>query len=322
LGQRVIKEVDGVTTVFHYDFNGNIIGESDPDGNFTVEYLYRGKSRSAMVDVVSGEICYFGNDRLGTPQILTDSTNTVVWEGYYKPFGEADVNPNSSVVNNFRFAGQYYDEEAGLHYNYHRYYDPRTGRYLRADPLSLSRIHIIRQSSLNRLLRLPFDPSIEIDKIQRFFMASLLFQFASITPQELNPYPYVTANPVNFVDARGLAKGDWWDPRTYVAVSFSTSFLGRGQTISKGAEQKTITFFDLGGASIDIQIGWLPSPSDITSEIGFGLGKYLGIGYFFGRPDALGNMEVGGIVFHFGLGVGSPAYISGTFPEGVDPCEF
>jgi len=138
LGQRVIKEADGVTTVFHYDFNGNIIAESDLDGNFIKEYLYRGKSRSAMVDVSSGEIYFFGNDRLGTPQILTDLTNTVVWEGYYKPFGEADVNPNSSVVNNFRFSGQYYDQETGLHYNYHRYYDPRTGRYLRADPIGLA----------------------------------------------------------------------------------------------------------------------------------------------------------------------------------------
>ena len=138
LGQRVIKEADGVTTVFHYDFNGNIIAESNLDGNFTKEYLYRGKGRSAMVDVISGEVYYFGNDRLGTPQILTDSTNTVVWEGIYKPFGEADVNPNSSVVNNFRFLGQYYDQETGLHYNYHRYYDPRTGRYLRADPIGLA----------------------------------------------------------------------------------------------------------------------------------------------------------------------------------------
>jgi len=114
MGQRVIKTANGVTTIFHYDFNGNIIAESDINGTFSKEYLYRGKGRSAMVDVSSGEIYYFGNDHLGTPQILTDSTNTVVWEGYYKPFGEAEVNPNSSVVNNFRFAGQYYDKETSV----------------------------------------------------------------------------------------------------------------------------------------------------------------------------------------------------------------
>lgn len=29
------------------------------------------------------------------------------------------------------------DQETGLHYNWHRYYDPKLGRYLRADPISL-----------------------------------------------------------------------------------------------------------------------------------------------------------------------------------------
>jgi RHS repeat-associated protein len=36
------------------------------------------------------------------------------------------------------YAGQYYDQETGLHYNYHRYYDPATGRYLTADPIGLA----------------------------------------------------------------------------------------------------------------------------------------------------------------------------------------
>ena len=137
LGQRIIKNAGGVTTVFHYDFNGNIIAESDQSGNFTKEYLYKGKGRLAMVDVATGEIFYYLNDQLGRPQILTNASNTVVWEGIYKPFGEAEVNPNSSVVNNFRLPGQYFDSETGLHYNYHRYYDPRTGRYLRPDPIGL-----------------------------------------------------------------------------------------------------------------------------------------------------------------------------------------
>jgi RHS repeat-associated protein len=30
------------------------------------------------------------------------------------------------------------DHETGLHYNYYRYYDPKIGRYLRADPIGIA----------------------------------------------------------------------------------------------------------------------------------------------------------------------------------------
>jgi RHS repeat-associated protein len=80
---------------------------------------------------------YYLNNYLGTPVMMTDDQGVIVWEADYKPFGEALINPNSEVVNNFRFPGQYYDEETGLHYNYFRYYDPKTGRYLRPDPTGI-----------------------------------------------------------------------------------------------------------------------------------------------------------------------------------------
>jgi len=131
------------------------------------------------VDVSTGEMYYFLNDSLGTPQMLTDATNTVVWEEVYKPFGEAEVNPNSSVVCNFRFPGQYYDQETGLHYNYFRYYDPATGRYLTPDP----------SLNLNYSTNIPF----------------VLYQLLE-TPQDLNFYNYVANNPINFIDPLGLFK--------------------------------------------------------------------------------------------------------------------
>jgi RHS repeat-associated protein len=85
---------------------------------------------------------YYHNDHLGTPQTLTDQAGAVVWRATYDPFGQATVNedPDGNGVlmkNNVRYAGQYFDAETGLHYNWHRYYDPKVGRYISSDPIGL-----------------------------------------------------------------------------------------------------------------------------------------------------------------------------------------
>ena len=38
----------------------------------------------------------------------------------------------------FRFQGQQFDEETGLHYNRYRYYDPICGRFISSDPIGLA----------------------------------------------------------------------------------------------------------------------------------------------------------------------------------------
>ncbi len=82
------------------------------------------------------ETYYFHNDQLGTPQVVTDNTQQVVWKGEYGPFGECTETINL-VEQNIRFPGQYFDEETGLHYNYFRTYDVTLGRYLVSDPAKL-----------------------------------------------------------------------------------------------------------------------------------------------------------------------------------------
>lgn len=73
---------------------------------------------------------------------------------------------------------QYFDSETGLHYNGARYYEPKTGRYLSSDPISVA-THV--QSWKARLGK------------------------PGQGPLELNPYLYVNANPLRYVDPSGLA---------------------------------------------------------------------------------------------------------------------
>lgn len=42
-----------------------------------------------------------------------------------------------SAYQPFRLQNQYYDRETGLHYNYYRYYDSDTGRFLSQDVIGL-----------------------------------------------------------------------------------------------------------------------------------------------------------------------------------------
>jgi RHS repeat-associated protein len=134
-GQRIKKVTQTETRIFHYDLSGHLIAETNQTGQMLAEYIYLGDLLLSMIK--SGElIYYYHNDHLGTPQVLTDNTQTIAWKAVYTPFGEA-VASIQTVENPFRFPGQYYDSETGLHYNYFRYYDPTTGRYVTPDPIGL-----------------------------------------------------------------------------------------------------------------------------------------------------------------------------------------
>ena len=133
-GERVKKDT-GTVTYYHYDVSGRLLAELDGSGNSVREYVYLEDRPIAFLD--GSTIYYIHGDHLGTPHVVTNGAQTVVWQARYKPFGEANVVVNT-VDFNLRYPGQYYDAEIGLHYNYSRDYDPSTGRYLQPDPIGLS----------------------------------------------------------------------------------------------------------------------------------------------------------------------------------------
>jgi Rhs family protein len=137
IGTRIKKVAGGTTTLYVYDQNGLLIEECSSEGIWGKDYVYlNGQPLAMIVAGTTENVYYYHNDHLGTPQMMIDSTGAVVWAATYEPFGKATINIQQ-ITNNLRFPGQYYDQETGLHYNWFRYYDPETGRYVGADPIGL-----------------------------------------------------------------------------------------------------------------------------------------------------------------------------------------
>ncbi|MFF7880558.1 RHS repeat-associated core domain-containing protein [Streptomyces sp. NPDC020794] len=81
-------------------------------------------------------------DAVGAPAELVTADGEVTWQRRTGLWGTSLPGPEdrgrAGTDCPLRFPGQYADPETGLHYNYFRYYDPETARYLSPDPLGLA----------------------------------------------------------------------------------------------------------------------------------------------------------------------------------------
>ena len=118
----------------------NVLGSFTLDGNSYVSIAVDGGgviSADAVKFVRAGEaITYLHTDHLGTPRVGSNSSGASVWDWTSDAFGNGA--PTGTATVNLRFAGQYWDDETDLHYNWNRYYDPETGRYISSDPIGLA----------------------------------------------------------------------------------------------------------------------------------------------------------------------------------------
>ncbi|GGN83691.1 hypothetical protein GCM10011579_072740 [Streptomyces albiflavescens] len=158
LGRRIAKQriaVDGRTVVEHIDFawDGVTLCEQttrtqslshmvtltwDHDGLHPIAQTERITAAEAPQQEIDSRFFSIVTDLVGTPTELVDEDGGVAWHTRATLWGTTTWNADAAAYTPLRFPGQYYDPESGLHYNYFRYYDPETARYLTPDPLGLA----------------------------------------------------------------------------------------------------------------------------------------------------------------------------------------
>lgn len=141
-------------------------------------------------------LTYLHTDHLGTPRIASDENATSVWSWDGDAFGIGT--PTGTATINLRFPGQYYDHESGLHYNWNRYYNPETGRYISSDPIGLN-------GGLNTFAYLSANPVMFVDP------EGLAGKRMSVGPQEgAKPPPNICPEPCTWHREESNSRGGRW----------------------------------------------------------------------------------------------------------------
>ncbi|MCP4580617.1 MAG: RHS repeat-associated core domain-containing protein, partial [candidate division Zixibacteria bacterium] len=85
-----------------------------------------------------------------------------IWSAKYGSFGKAEIDVETTVINNLHFPGQIYDEENKFGYNWFRYYDFDQGRYFKNDPIWFL------SGEFNRYVYVSNNPANKIDPMGLF----------------------------------------------------------------------------------------------------------------------------------------------------------
>jgi RHS repeat-associated protein len=142
-GQRILKTPSsGYPITYQYGQAAKeLLSENDLHSGQTADYIYMDPGRDSrpigQVDPTSGNVYYTHTDRQGTPQLLTDASQNIVWSAFYNPFGDTSSFGGTLTTQSLRLPGQYFDPETGNNHNGFRDYSGTLTRYVQSDPIGL-----------------------------------------------------------------------------------------------------------------------------------------------------------------------------------------
>ena len=135
-GRRLTKTRNGETTRFLWD-GFTLLQEVGPEGR--THFSFDQNGLLPLSQARGQDVDHFATDRRGCVFATTGQHAEIT--GVYRDSGFGLMREESQPDrprHPFRLRGQYYDEETGLHYNSHCYYEPATGRFLARDPLGIN----------------------------------------------------------------------------------------------------------------------------------------------------------------------------------------
>ncbi len=182
-GNRVSKTAGGVTTKYLVD-NQNptglpqVIEESMSDGS-SRHFAY-GLTRISQQQTTGGSssTSFYIYDGHGSVRALADAAGAATDTYDYDAFGIL-IHSTGTTPNEFRFAGEQFDADAGIYYNRARYFNQATGRFWSMDMVEGDPHAPL---SLHKYLYTGMDPVNLIDPTgNQFDMGSLMVSIAIST---------------------------------------------------------------------------------------------------------------------------------------------
>ncbi|WP_353963355.1 polymorphic toxin type 30 domain-containing protein [Streptomyces sp. NBC_00051] len=139
LGRRISKQSPLETVHFTWD-GATLCEQTTEDTTLTWDYAGLRPLTQTERRHGSNDDRFFAivTDLIGTPTELVDESGALAWRTRTTLWGTTTWTRDATGYTPLRFPGQYFDRESELHYNFFRYYDPESARYLTPDPLGLT----------------------------------------------------------------------------------------------------------------------------------------------------------------------------------------